>query len=236
VKLPPQVELPGELRTLVNRAAELAEQVAASNAVVRAAEAAVREAATRDRQALADARDRGSEHPGHRHCEAAEAKLAQATEIAEADRLRLSTCEDALRSGIDQHATKWIAGVEHARERTDRELAKAIGKLRAIEEHRAQLRGAQAWLASVERVGVDTALERGVRPNPGRTSLKDPQNADATMTAPALFDVLEAYAAASSVDGERRAAAEREQAEAEAEQRRQEIAAFRGAHAPLHMH
>jgi hypothetical protein len=235
VNLPPQTEAPSEVRALINRHAELSEELAASAAAMREAEAAVREAAALDRQALADARDAGAEHPGHPHRDAAEQALADATEVAEADRLRLTTCEDGLRTAIEQQAPEWIASIEHARERSDREFRKAVDKLRQVEGHRAALRSTQVWLTGLGQVGLEAALERGVRPSPGRTTLKDPYNADTKMPVPTLLDVLEAYAGSSSVEGERRAAEEHAQAEAEAEQRRQEIAAFRGTHAPLHV-
>ena len=116
------------------------EAIEASLEDARAAEAEARaglaEAATLDRRALADARAAGREHPGRPHRDRAEAELARATEIVEADELRLQDARAAVSEAVAKHAEEWAESVAEARSKADAAFGKALARLQEAEARR----------------------------------------------------------------------------------------------------
>jgi hypothetical protein len=209
------------------------DDLAASVQAEREAEAAQQEAVALDRQALADARTSGSEPPGRVHRERAEQVLIRATEVREADELRVGTAEQLLARELDAQAPAWLTSIEKARERADAEAVKRLDALRQVEAQRRELRSAAAWLRRLPEVGFDAATTRPAKPVADLTSLPDPRSAGELLRATVVLDVLGDYFQASSLAGEREQIAQHEAEADEEERRRAELREIWQAHPPL---
>jgi hypothetical protein len=229
----PEIALPKPLREAVAVLRTAEADLTASEQAEREAEAGLQEAVALDRQALADARTSGAVAPGRVHRDAAERVLVEATEVREADELRVSSAERMLVKELDEQAAGWLKNISAARDRADDAAIKALQALREAEAQRGQLRAAAVWLSRLPTVGFDLLAARPVKPVPSVTALGDTRSAGAKLTATALLDAFGEYVESSSVAGEREQIAERE-AEAEEQERRiAELRETREAHPPV---
>jgi hypothetical protein len=229
----PEIAAPKAVRQALATLRQAEDDLLASQQAEREAEAAQQEAIALDRQALADARTSGSEPPGRVNRDRAEAALAEAIEVREADELRVATAEQTLAKELDEQAAVWLTAIVKARDRADDAALKALQALREAEAQRGQLRAASVWLGRLPAVGFDVLAVRPVKPVPSVTALGDARNAGAMLTATALLDAFGEYVESSSVTAEREQIAEREAKADEQERRLAELREVREAHPPL---
>jgi hypothetical protein len=229
----PEIALPKPLREAVAVLRTAEADLTASEQAEREAEAGLREAVALDRQALADARTSGIEPPGRVHRDAAERVLVEATEVREADELRVATAEQTLARELDAHTAAWLKAIDTARDRADAEALKRLEALREVERQRGELRAAAAWLRRLPSTGFDVATMRPPKPVADQTGLPDPHASGSMVTASAALDVLADYFQASSLAGEREQIAEHEAARAEEKRRLAELRELREAHPPI---
>jgi hypothetical protein len=229
----PEASAPKSVRAAITVLREAESDLLDSAQTEREATAALQEGAALDREALATARSTGAEPPGHVHRATAEQALSEATEVREADELRIERAEQALARELDAQAEAWLAAIEKARARCDGEALKRLEALREVEQQRGELRSAAAWLTRLPTVGFDAATARPAKPVLDETGLPDPHASGSMVRASALFDVLADYFQTSSLAGEREQIAEHEAAKAEEERRAAELRVMREAHPPV---
>jgi hypothetical protein len=229
----PEASAPKSIRQAITTLREAESDLLDSLEAERMAQAGQQEAVSLDRQALADARSTGAEPPGHVHRSRAEEALAEATEVRQADELRVERAEQALARELDAQAEAWLSAIEKARDRADAEVLKRLSALREVETQRSELRAAAVWLGRLPTIGFDVATGRPPKPVRDETGLPDPHASGSMVSASTLFDVLSDYFVQTSFTGERERVAQYEAEQAEKERRVAELQELREAHPPV---
>jgi hypothetical protein len=229
----PEIAAPKAIRQALATLRRAEEDLAGSEQGEREAEAGAQEAIGLDRAALADARASGSEPPGRVHRERAEQVLVEATEVREADELRVTRAEQELAKELDAHTAAWLKAIESARATADAEALNRLTALREVERQRGELRAAAVWLRRLPEIGFDVGTMRPPKPVPDQTGLPDPHASGSMVTASAALDVLADDFQASSLAGEREQIARHEAEAAEKERRLAELREMREAHPPV---
>lgn len=173
----PEVELPANVKDALAHFRTVEADHRRSVEAVREAEAAVSEAATLDRRALADRRTRGETGPPVReHRDAAERELEDANEVQDADTLRLDEARAALLGVMLDQSHRWQSRLGKAREKTERDLTSALGRIRDLVDERADLLAVDEFVENLGAAQSDgdytRLLRRGLRRREATSDLR----------------------------------------------------------------
>jgi hypothetical protein len=212
----PAVEQPKEIAAAVAAVGEAEQHVAAAQQRQREAAIALDRAREADRADLAARIAAGDENPApsREHRDLAEEQAEAAHEVYEAAATNVADSYERLERLTAEYAGAWAERIIKARQKADEAYLRALDKLAELEQRRADLRGAGAWLERRVTGGTQKLV-----PVPGRLPMKHPQHADAQLPAALAIDLLRAYVEGSTVEAEAAAEQQRREAEAAAEER-----------------
>jgi hypothetical protein len=138
-----------EIRSAIENYLRLQQELGERVKDLRAAESALDESASRDRDELADAIRRGTKRPSSdAHAQEAAAHLAEMRRLADATRLALTNASKDIVTAIEDYSDAVLKVLDAEQEKATKAAQKALAGLDDALARLAELRNARTWIAT----------------------------------------------------------------------------------------